>query len=82
MRTEPPTAPIAYGPSQPAVQTGFIPIATWITHKSQIQFGLAIVAYLMVLVGSVIAVSAVVYRVLEEPANRLLRGRRTAPIGK
>ena len=58
MRTEPPTAPIAYGPSQPAVQTGFIPIATWITHKSQIQFGLAIVAYLMVLVGSVIAVSA------------------------
>jgi len=58
MRTEPPTAPIAYGPPPAAAQTGFIPIATWITYKTQIQFGLAILAYLMVLVGSAIAVSA------------------------
>ena len=58
MRTEPPTAPVAYGPPPAAVQTGFIPIATWITYKTQIQFGLALLAYLMVLVGSVIAVSA------------------------
>ena len=57
MRTEPPTAPVAYGPA-PAAQTGFIPISTWINYKTQIQFGLAILAYLMILVGSVITVTA------------------------
>src|ERR1700741_4778326 len=57
MRTEPPTAPIAYGPA-PAAQTGFIPISTWINYKSQIHLGLAILAYLMILVGSVITVTA------------------------
>jgi len=47
---EPPTAPIE--------TSGFFPITTWVTYKTQIQFGLAILAYLMVLVGSVIAVGA------------------------
>ena len=47
---EPPTAPIDV--------SGFIPLSTWVTYKTQIQFGLAILAYLMVLVGSVIAVGA------------------------
>src|SRR5207237_6357277 len=32
--------------------------STWVTYKTQIQFGLAILAYLMVLVGSVTVVQA------------------------
>ena len=59
VRTHPPE-PVAAFPSPPTAgaETGFIPLSTWVTYKSQIQFGLAILAYLMVLVGSVIAVSA------------------------
>jgi hypothetical protein len=56
VRTEPPPG-LAYA-SPPAFGTGIIPIAVWTTHRSQIQFGLAILAYLMVLVGCVIAVGA------------------------
>jgi hypothetical protein len=58
MRTEPPTTPMAFPTPPAAEQTGFIPMTTWVNYKTQIQFGLAILAYLMVLVGSVIAVSA------------------------
>lgn len=43
---EPPTAPFA------------IPGATWSTYRTPIEFGLAILAYLMVLVGSVTVVQA------------------------
>jgi len=57
VRTEPPPGVDYPSPLSPQT-SGIIPIATWVNHKSQIQFGLAILAYLMVLVGSVIAVSA------------------------
>ena len=33
-------------------------VTTWITYKTQIQFGFAILAYLMILVGSVTVVQA------------------------
>ncbi len=56
MRTAPP--PGSALPSPPTHESGIIPISTWVTYKAQIQFGLAILAYLMVLVGSVIAVGA------------------------
>jgi hypothetical protein len=56
MRTAPP--PGSAFPSPPAHESGIIPISTWVTYKAQIQFGMAILAYLMVLVGSVIAVGA------------------------
>jgi hypothetical protein len=35
-----------------------MPSSSWVTYKSQIEFGFAIVAYLMVLVGSVTVVQA------------------------
>lgn len=37
---------------------GITPMSTWVTYKTQIQFGFAILAYLMVLVGSVTVVQA------------------------
>src|SRR5689334_17234889 len=40
------------------MEAGIIPISTWVTYKTQIQFGLATLAYLMVLVGTVIVVGA------------------------
>lgn len=60
MRTEPPPG-LAFSspPSPQATQlSGIIPMSTWVNYKTQIQFGLAVLAYLMVLVGSVVAVSA------------------------
>ena len=36
----------------------FDPMMTWVTYKTQIKFALAILAYLMVLVGSVTVVKA------------------------
>lgn len=54
-RTEPP-APVAF-PSPPD-GAGMDLSATWVTYKSQIYFGFAILAYLMVLVGSVTVVQA------------------------
>jgi hypothetical protein len=56
MRTEAPT-PVAFA-SPPAPEPGLQPLATWVTYKTQIQFALAILAYLMVLVGSVSVVNA------------------------
>ena len=56
VRTEAP-APVAF-PSPPSMESGILPIATFVTYKTQILFGLAVLAYLMVLVGSVTAVRA------------------------
>jgi len=54
MRTETPT-PVAFpGPPLPAL----ILNSSWVTYKAQIEFGLAILAYLMVLVGSVTVLQA------------------------
>src|SRR3989440_6370839 len=55
VRTEAP-APVAFAspPDGPAISLA----STWVTYKTQIQFGLAILAYLMVLVGSVTVVQA------------------------
>ena len=59
-RTNPPS-PVAY-PSPPspgfALGTVITPMATWTAYKTQIQFGFATLAYLMILVGSVTVVSA------------------------
>ncbi len=54
MRTEAP-APVAF-PSPPGQQAAVN--STWILHRPQIEFGLAILAYLMVLVGTVTVVQA------------------------
>jgi hypothetical protein len=54
-RTEPP-AQVGF-PSPPDGQVMDLS-ATWVTYKSQIYFGFAILAYLMVLVGSVTVVQA------------------------
>jgi hypothetical protein len=54
MRTETPPAVAFPGPPLPPVT----PNSSWVTYKSQIEFGFAIVAYLMVLVGSVTVVQA------------------------
>jgi hypothetical protein len=55
MRTEvPPGVAFPSPPSGPVV----MPMSTWVTYKTQIQFGFAILAYLMVLVGSVTVVQA------------------------
>jgi hypothetical protein len=53
VRTEPgfPPGPPAVPPPRPAQ-------STWVIYRSQINFGLAILAYLMILVGSVIVVQA------------------------
>ena len=53
VRTEAP-APVAFAspPEGPQISLA----TTWVTYKTQIQFGLAIIAYLMVLVGSVTVV--------------------------
>src|SRR5213593_209102 len=55
VRTEAP-APVAFAspPDGPVISLA----STWVTYKAQIQFGLAILAYLMVLVGSVTVVQA------------------------
>lgn len=58
-RTNPPT-PVAFAsPPQAGVWVGTVaPMANWTTYKTQIQFGFAILAFLMVLVGSVTVVAA------------------------
>lgn len=57
--TSPPT-PVAFASPPPTgVWAGTVlPQASWSAYKTQIQFGFAILAYLMVLVGSVTVVSA------------------------
>lgn len=58
-RTNPPT-PVAFAsPPQSGVWVGTVaPMANWTAYKTQIQFGFAILAFLMVLVGSVTVVAA------------------------
>src|SRR5437588_6266870 len=55
LRTEAPT-PVAFASPPPAAV--FAPLATWNTYKTQIQFAFVILAFLMVLVGSVTVVEA------------------------
>jgi hypothetical protein len=56
IHTEVPT-PVAFAsPPNPAQQ---VPIySTWVVYRTQIEFGLAMLAYMMVLVGSVVVVQA------------------------
>jgi hypothetical protein len=58
-RTNPPE-PVAFAsPPQTGVWVGTVaPMASWTAYKTQIQFGFAILAYLMFLVGSVTVVGA------------------------
>ena len=58
-RTNPPP-PVAFAsPPQTGVWVGTVaPQASWTTYKTQIQFGFAILAYLMILVGAVTVVAA------------------------
>ena len=56
IKTEAPT-PTAFA-SPPAAGPVFIPLATWSAYKTQIQFAFAILAFLMVLAGSVTVVQA------------------------
>jgi hypothetical protein len=53
LRTEAPT-PVAFG--SPPASAGISPLSTWTTYKTQIQFAFAILAFLMVLVGTVTVV--------------------------
>jgi hypothetical protein len=55
LRTEAPTAGAFASP--PSAQT-LIPISIWTTHKSQIQIACSLLAFLMVLVGSVTVLQA------------------------
>ena len=58
-RTNPP-APVAFAsPQEVGVWTGTVtPMTSWITYRTQIQFGFAILAFLMFLVGAVTVVAA------------------------
>lgn len=53
IRTEVP-APVAAAAAEHVIT----PMSTWVTYKTQIQFGFAILAYLMVLVGAITVVQA------------------------
>lgn len=53
IHTEAPTPVVV-----PAPEHAIMPMSTWVTYKTQIQFGFAILAYLMVLVGSITVVQA------------------------
>ncbi|MHB8611630.1 MAG: hypothetical protein ACYDAL_04255 [Candidatus Dormibacteraceae bacterium] len=56
LRTEAP-APVAFAsPPNPNQQAPIY--STWVLYRTQIEFGLAMLAYLMVLVGSVVVVQA------------------------
>lgn len=57
-RTNPPPGLAYPSPPLPGERTVITPLASWTTYKTQIQFGFALLAYLMFLVGSVTAVSA------------------------
>ena len=58
-RTNPP-APVAFAsPQEVGLWTGSVtPMAAWVTYRTQIQFGFAILAFLMILVGAVTVVAA------------------------
>ena len=53
IRTEAPTPAVVAAPERVIT-----PMSTWVTYRTQIQFGFAILAYLMVLVGTVTVVQA------------------------
>ncbi|HKW59712.1 MAG TPA: hypothetical protein VJR46_08170 [Candidatus Dormibacteraeota bacterium] len=57
--TNPPT-PLAFAaPQEAGVWTGTVtPMTAWVTYRTQIQFGFAILAFLMILVGAVTVVAA------------------------
>src|ERR1700674_5956495 len=56
LRTEAP-APVAF--ASPPTPLQVVPASsTWVLYRTQIEFGLAMLAYLMVLVGSVVVVQA------------------------
>src|SRR6202049_293195 len=56
LRTEAPT-PVAF--ASPPTPLQVVPgSSTWVLYRTQIEFGLAMLAYLMVLVGSVVVVQA------------------------
>ena len=56
IRTEVP-APVAFAsPPSPMQQVPMY--STWVTYRTQIEFGLAMLAYLMVLVGALVVVQA------------------------
>ncbi len=57
LQTETPT-PVAFASPPSAGPAGITPISAWSAHKAQIQFAFAILAFLMILVGSVTAVEA------------------------
>ena len=58
-RTNPPQALAYASPPETGVWTGTVaPMATWTAHKTQIEFGFAILAFLMILVGTVTVVAA------------------------
>jgi hypothetical protein len=56
IRTEGP-APVAFASPPNPIQPAPI-YSTWVLYRTQIEFGLAMLAYLMVLVGSVVVVQA------------------------
>jgi hypothetical protein len=56
LRTEVP-APVAFA-SPPSPNQQAPNYSTWVVYRTQIEFGLAMLAYLMVLVGSVVVVQA------------------------
>jgi hypothetical protein len=56
LRTEAP-APVAFA-SPPAPLQVVPSSSTWVLYRTQIEFGLAMLAYLMILVGSVVVVQA------------------------
>ncbi|HXD82426.1 MAG TPA: hypothetical protein VNU27_12720 [Candidatus Acidoferrum sp.] len=57
LRTEAPE-PVAFASPPSPLQIIPASSSTWVTYRTQIEFGLAILAYLMVLVGSVVVVQA------------------------
>lgn len=56
IRTEAPT-PVGFASPPSPIQQAPI-YSTWVLYRTQIEFGLAMLAYLMVLVGSVVVVQA------------------------
>ena len=62
LRTEPPQPGLAFAsppvPSAEPITEPIIAVSTWSVYKTQIQYGFAVLAYLMVLVGVVTVVQA------------------------
>lgn len=58
MRTEPPAPGLAFPSPALPDPDAIVPVSTWSAYKTEIQYGFAVLAYLMVLVGSVTVVEA------------------------